>query len=169
MFIQSIPSLLNKEGEKLVGVPNWITFSRNTSSNHDSSKVISYINVRLSQFCFFLQKDIFNYRNISCISFFINGSIYFLINVYSDSSQTALKYLKNTEANINNILVMAGDFNIRDNSWNSSFSHHSIYHDLLTDIADFMSLCISKSTNQVSTRYSDNQNNSNLVINLMFL
>ena len=56
-FIQSIPSSLNEEGEKLVGVPNhpnWITFSRNTSSDHDSPRVISYINVRLSQFCFSL-------------------------------------------------------------------------------------------------------------------
>jgi len=40
---------------------------------------------------------------------------------------------------------------------------------LLTDIADSISLYISKSTNQVSTRYLDNQNNSNLVINLIFL
>jgi len=89
---------------------------RNTSSNYNSSKVISYINVRLSQFCFSLQKDIFNHRDISCVSFFNNGSTYFLINIYSNSSQTALKYLKNTKANINNILVMAEDFNIRDNS-----------------------------------------------------
>ena len=29
-----------------------------------------------------------------------------MINVYSDSSQIALKYLKDTEANFNNILIM---------------------------------------------------------------
>jgi len=29
-----------------------------------------------------------------------------MINVYSDATQTALKYLKNTEANIHNVLVM---------------------------------------------------------------
>jgi len=38
------------------------------------------------------------------------------MNVYSDSSQMTLKYLKDTEANINNILIMTGDFNIRDSS-----------------------------------------------------
>ena len=38
------------------------------------------------------------------------------MNVYLDSSQMALKYFKNTEANINNILIMIGDFNIRDSS-----------------------------------------------------
>ena len=38
----------------------------------------------------------------------------YMINIYFDSSQTALKYLKDTEANINNILIMTGDFNIRN-------------------------------------------------------
>ena len=37
------------------------------------------------------------------------------MNIYSDSSQIALKYLKDTKANINNTLIMTGDFNIRDN------------------------------------------------------
>jgi len=51
---------------------------------------------------------------------------------------------------------MAGNFNIRDNSWDPSFSHHSIYYDLLINITDSMNLCVFKSTNQVPTRYSDN-------------
>ena len=37
-----------------------------------------------------------------------------MLNIYSDSSHTALKYLKNIEVNIGNILIMTGDFNIRD-------------------------------------------------------
>jgi len=115
------------------------------------------------------EKNIFNYRTISYVSFFNCGSIYFLINIYSDSSQTALKYLKNTETNINNVLIMTGDFNIRNNSWNSLFPHHSSYRSTLTDIVNSLNLCISKSTNQVPTRYSDNQNDLNLVIDLIFL
>ena len=63
---------------------------------------------------FSLCNDIFLYRDISCVLFFNHDTIFFLINVYSDSSQSALKYLKNTEANITNILIMTGDFNIRD-------------------------------------------------------
>ena len=39
------------------------------------------------------------------------------MNIYSDSSQMALKYLKDTKANINNALIMTSDFNIRDNIW----------------------------------------------------
>ena len=87
---------------------------------------------------------------------FVTSSIYFLVNIYSDLFQIALKYLKNTEDNINNVLVIAEDFNIRDNSWSLSFPHHSIHSNLLTDIIDFINLYISKATNQVSTRYSDN-------------
>ena len=39
-----------------------------------------------------------------------------MINIYSDTLQIALKYLKNTKVNIINMLVMAGDLNIRDSS-----------------------------------------------------
>jgi len=39
-----------------------------------------------------------------------------MLSIYSDSLQSALKYPKNTEVNINNILIMTEDFNIRDSS-----------------------------------------------------
>ena len=100
LIICSIPSPVSKKGEYLVEVPNHpnqFTFFRNILNNHDPPRVMLYINIRLTQFCFSLQKDIFNHRDISCISFFNNGFIYFLINIYSDSSQMALKYLKSTE------------------------------------------------------------------------
>ena len=64
---------------------------------------------------------------------------------------------------------MAGDFNIRDSSWDSSFLHHSIHCNLLNDIVDSMDLCMSKATNCVPTRYLDNQNNLNSVMDLIFL
>jgi len=76
-----------------------------------------------------------------------------LINIYLNLFQAALKYLKDTEVNISNILIIAGDFNIRDSSWDPSFPHHSIYCDLLNDIADSMDLFMSKATNCVPTRY----------------
>jgi len=64
---------------------------------------------------------------------------------------------------------MTGNFNIRDNSWNLLFSHHSSYNDILIDFTDFLNLYISKPTNQVSTKYSDNQNDSNSAIDLTSL
>jgi len=100
--IQSIPSFNNKDGEELVGVPNypnWTTFFRNPTYVNDSPKVIIYINIYLSSLCFTFHKDIYNYRDISLISFFNNNSVFYLINVYSDLSQTVLKYLKNSKVN----------------------------------------------------------------------
>ena len=89
-----------------------------------------------------------------------------MINVYSDSNKSALKYLKNTEVNIQNFLIMTGDFNIRDDNWDPSFPFHLIHSDLLTDIMDSLDLFFSNPTNQVPTRYLDNANDSNSVIDL---
>jgi len=101
----------------LIGVPNhpnWTIFSKSPLNANDSLRVLIYINIGLSYFQFSLWKDIFNHKCVSCISFFNCRSVYFLINIYSDLSQTALKYLKNSEANISNILIMTENFNIGD-------------------------------------------------------
>ena len=159
-FIYSLPSSKNCEGKELVEVPNhlnWITFSRNPSNSNDLPRVITYIKIRLSHLCFSLQKDIFNYRDISCISFFNCGLVYFWINIYSDLLQLALKYLKDTEVNINNVLIITGDFNIRDCSWDPNYSFHSLHKNTLIDIMDAFYLDLSVPTNHVPTRYSDNQ------------
>ena len=94
--------------------PNWIAFAKPPSNSNDSPRVIFYINIRLSPLQFLLCKDIFDHRDINLISFINNGSCHYILNIYSDSSHSALKYLKNTEVNINNVLLMTGDFNIRD-------------------------------------------------------
>jgi len=116
-FIQNIPNSSNKEGNKIVGTSNhpiWIIFSRQLFNDNEHPKVITYINARLIQLCFVLRRDILNYRDISWVFFFNNGSILFMVNVYSDEHQLALKYFKNTKVDICNVLVMTGDFDIRD-------------------------------------------------------
>ena len=80
----------------------------------------------------------------------------------------ALKYLKDTETNISNVIIMTGDFNIRDSLWDSNFPFHSIHSDMLFDIADSFSLALSNLTENFPTRFSDNNQNSNLVLDLVF-
>ena len=64
---------------------------------------------------------------------------------------------------------MTGNFNIRDSNWDSSYSFHLIHKNLFVDIASAFDLSLSHSTNSIPTRYSDNRNNLNSVIDLMFL
>ena len=43
-----------------------------------------------------------------------------------------------------------------DNFWNSDFPYHSIYRDILFEIADYFQLELSKPTESFPTRYLDN-------------
>ena len=116
-IICSISSSNNCKGELLVGVPhhfNWITFTRPPSNQLDYPRVMTFINICISHLRFSLRNDILNHRDISYISFLNQGFIFFIINIYSDLSQSALKYLKDTKVNIPNVIIMTGDFNIRD-------------------------------------------------------
>jgi len=149
--------------------PNWISFARIPLDDKDFPRVIAYINICLSSLRFLLRKDIINHRDISLISFFNNNICYYILNVYSDSSHTALKYLKDTEVNIDNVLLMTGNFNIRDSLWDPSFPFHSFISDNLIIIADSFDLALSTPTNPCLTRYSDMAGESNSVIDLMFL
>ena len=115
--IHKIPSSSSRNGEPLIGTnyhPNWISFARFPSERLDSLRVIIYINICLSSLHFLLHKDIINHRNIILISFFNNNICYYIMNVYSDFFHSALKYFKDTKVNIDNVLIMTGDFNIRD-------------------------------------------------------
>jgi len=149
--------------------PNWLSFARIPSEESDYPRVIAYINIHLSSFWFLLHKDIINHKDIILISFINNHVCYYIMNVYSDSSHSALKYLKDTEVNIDNVLLMIGDFNIRDSLWDLSFLFHSSISDDLIIIADSFNLSLLTPTNPCPTRYSDTAGGANLVIDLMFL
>jgi len=91
------------------------------------------------------------------------------MNVYSDSSHSALKYFKDTKINIYNLLIITGDFNIRDSLWDPSFPHYSSISDNLVIIADSFNLELLLLTNLIFTKYSNTEGESNSVIDIMFL
>ena len=86
----------------------------------------------------------------------------------SDSSQLALKYLKDTEANLNNVLIMMGNFNIRNCLWDSNFRYYFLHRNTLFDITNSFQLEISRPTKFLPTRYSDNGQDSNSVLDFVF-
>jgi len=142
-MIRSIPSSTDSEGVLLVGVvnhPNWLTFARKPDTTKECPRVAIFINIRLALFRFSFCKDIMNHRDILLALFFINSELFWIMNVYSDSSHSAIKYLKDTEINICNLLVMTGDFNICDSLWDPLFLHHSSISDDLIIIADSFNL-----------------------------
>ena len=53
------------------------------------------------------------------------------------NAKIALKYLKNTKANLCNILIIVEDFNIRDRDWNPFYLSYS---NSLLEIADSFDL-----------------------------
>ena len=64
---------------------------------------------------------------------------------------------------------MTGDFNIRDNIWDSGFPYHFQHSSVLFDIIVSFHLKLSRPTKQIPTRYYDNQWDSNSVIDHIFL
>jgi len=63
---------------------------------------------------------------------------------------------------------MTGDFNIRDSLWNSNFQFYFVHSDILFNIAGSFSLALSKPIENLPTGFSDNNQNSNLVLDLVF-
>ena len=121
----------------------WIIFAKYSINSDDQPRVLIYINSRLISLQFLLRKNIYSHRDINLISFVNHGFFFFILNVYSDNCQSALKYLKDIEVNLNNIIIMMGDFNIRDSDWDLSFPHHSVHADLLLEIAESFNLELS--------------------------
>ena len=147
----------------------WITFVRHLYKYNKHLKVLMYINSRLISFSFLFRKDIYNYKDINLVPFANSSSIHFILSIYSDNHQLALKYLKDTEVDLNNVIIMSGGFNIRNSDWNPSFPHHLMHADYLLEIADLFNLERLLSINLVPTRYTDNPNNSDSIIDLIFL
>jgi len=63
---------------------------------------------------------------------------------------------------------MTGDFNIKDSLWDSNFLFHFVHSDMLFNITDSFSIALSKPTENFPTRFSDNDQNSNSVLDLVF-
>jgi len=77
--IRSISSSADSEGVLLVGIvnhPNWLAFARELDTTNDCPRVMIFINIRLSSFCFSFRKDIIDHRDIILVFFFFNSELF---------------------------------------------------------------------------------------------
>jgi len=72
-------------------------------------------------------------------------------------------------ANIDKMIILIGDFNIRDSNWDPNFQYHSIPTEDLITIADSLGLELFLPSNPNPTRFTDNPRDANSIINLIFL
>jgi len=119
-LLKCIPSYTDPKGDLYYGTPNhldWSLFIQNDSYIENYPRVATYINKHLSKIRFSLRKNLINHCDINIINFHNGQDVNFIINIYSDSNQTALQVLCNNTRNIRNTVVMTGNFNIRDSDW----------------------------------------------------
>jgi len=92
-LIRRVPSCTNSLGDSIFRTPNypeWSLFIRSNLSQDNYPQVAMYINKCLSKLQFALCLDIVNYCDINLIAFHNEQDTSFIINMYSDSNQTAL-------------------------------------------------------------------------------
>ena len=140
---------------------SWTLFIRNSETENNHPRVTMYVNKKLSKLEFSLWRDIYNHWDISLIFFLNHGILYYLLNVYSNNQQNALKYLKDIKANLNNVTIIIDNFNIHDNNWDPVYPHHSLHTDTLHEISDSLDLEMFTPINPIPTRYADNTQDSN--------
>jgi len=112
-----IPSYSNPMGDLLYGTPNhteWTLFIRQDTTQENYARVATYVNKHLARIRFALWLDIINHRDINVLAFHNNRDTNYIINIYSDSNQTALQALRKSMTNIDKTIILTGDFNIRD-------------------------------------------------------
>jgi len=171
-LVRHIPSYSNPMGDPLYSIsnhPDWILFTCQDTTQENYARVITYVNKYLAKMRFALQLDIINHHDINVLVFYNDRDTNYIINIYSDSSQTALQVLWQNMANIDNTIILTGDFNIRDSDWDPSFRHHSSHTDNFITITDSLSLELSPPSNPGPTRFEDNPYDTNSIIVLVFL
>ncbi|PPR03609.1 hypothetical protein CVT26_006122, partial [Gymnopilus dilepis] len=93
--IRSVPSAHNKEGEDVVGPPMhpaWKLLMR-PPQNGEPPRVIAYVSRRLNSYSPAIRRDLVDHRDLLLLSHFAEGSISYLLNVYSDADHTANRFL----------------------------------------------------------------------------
>jgi len=155
-LIRRVPSHSNPLGDPIYGTPNhpdWTLFIRQEPAQENYIRVATYVNKKLMKMRFTLRPNIINHRDINVLAFHSGQHINYIINVYSNDNQNALQVLNCNIIDLNDTVVITGNFNIRNNNWDPNYPHHSIYTEDLFTVAESLGLDLSPPLNPSPTRF----------------
>ncbi|KAF5347005.1 hypothetical protein D9756_011008 [Leucocoprinus leucothites] len=169
--IRKAPSTTNPEGDDVIGAPihpEWLCMARPTKPNDSRPRTLTYVHRQLSRMRPILRQEWVNHRDIQILGLFNKGNYIHLLNVYSDSSSSAINFLSTNFIDIPNIIYMGGDFNCRSPEWDPLASHVPQSAITLTELVDCFNLSRSEPTLFSPTHFSSVENYDNTVIDLIF-
>ena len=117
-LIRCVPSHTDPTGDPIYGTPNhpnWTLFIRQDPAQENYAQVATYVNKKLQKMRFTLRLDRINHQDVNILAFHSGQHTSYVINVYSDNNQSTLHFLNQNIVNLNNTVVMTGNFNIRYN------------------------------------------------------
>jgi len=151
ILIQELPKSLIRHvlshtdliGDPIYSIPNhpdWTLFIRQDPAQESYAQVATYVNKKLLKMRFTLRLNIINHRDVNVLAFHSGQHINYIINVYSDDNQSVLHTLNQNIVDLNDTVVMTGDFNIRDNDWDPNYPHYSTHTEDLFTLAESLGL-----------------------------
>ncbi|PPR06529.1 hypothetical protein CVT26_000452, partial [Gymnopilus dilepis] len=169
--IRSAPSAHNKEGEDVVGPPMhpaWKLLMR-PPQNGEPPRVIAYVSTCLNSYRPAIRRDFVDHRDLLLLSLFAEGAISYLLNVYSDSEHTAIRFLADKQDVIPQLNYMGGDFNCHSSVWDGNVPHHRTTPISLLDSAASLGLDLALPFNPGPTHYPHDERLRPSVIDLIFV
>ncbi|KAF5359454.1 hypothetical protein D9756_003188 [Leucocoprinus leucothites] len=163
--------MTNPEGDDVIGAPihpERLCMVRPTKPNNPRPRTLTYVHRCLLRMRPILRQEWVNHYDIQILGLFNQGNYIHLLNIYSDSSSSAINFLSTNFIDIPNIIYMGGDFNCRSPEWDPSATYVPMSAITLMELADGFNLTRSSPTIISPTHFSSIESHDNSVIDLIF-
>ena len=131
--------------------------------------VMAYVSTRLVKLRPAYRRDIVDHPDIFVLSLTSNDVNYYLMNVYNDDQNSALRHLERIRDELPQFAYMGGDFNCHSREWDPECRLHGTVAISLLETAASMGLGLSEPTNPGYTFKSANPDLRPSVIDLVFV
>ncbi|PPR06539.1 hypothetical protein CVT26_000511, partial [Gymnopilus dilepis] len=162
--IRTAPSAHNKEGEDVVVAYAASTERRAPQGDRLHLNALEFLRNRPA-----IRRDLMDHRDLLLLSLFAEGSISYLLNVYSDAEHTAIRFLADKQDVIPQLNYMGGDFNCHSSVWDGNVPHHRTTPISLLHAAASLGLDLALPFNPGPTHYPHDERLRPSVIDLIFV